>query len=141
MDAGATGMRPLTTVEQNAIRAVFKRLNRSFKEWPEYHDDPHALVTFAFYEGCGGSILVEAAPLVLGDRLVREHGFAWVMVGEGDHARHAVVHPKLAAPIVLASLEDGAWVANDLKYQDGPGQRTNNSYENIVLLVGGALDE
>lgn len=139
-DSSRASSRPLTADEHAAIRAVFERLNQQFIMWAEYHDDPHMLVTFAFYEGCGESILAEAAPLALADKLVREHGFAWLMVADGGEWRHAVVHPALAGPIVLHTLEDGTWVDDDLKKYDWAGMRTNNSYENIVRRVGGTPD-
>lgn len=123
------------------VRDVFRRLYDHFFVWGEwYPDDPHLLVTFAFYEGCGGSVLAEAAPLALADKLLREHGFAWLMVAEGDQWLHAVDHPQLPAPIVLHTLEGGTWVDEDQKKYDWAGMRTMNSYENIVRSVGGSPD-
>jgi len=135
-------MRTLTAAERAAVDNVFVRLREHFSQWPEYHGDPFALVWFAFYEGCGDSdccrtILGEASPLALAFRLERRHGFDWVMVNRDGAWLHAVTHPKLDAPIVLGDLDDGSWVEEQERFENAPGVRANNSYEQIVQRVGG----
>lgn len=131
-------MRP----EKAFIADLLRRLREHFPEWtkdsPEGHE--HALVGFAFYEGCGdsrccGEILAEAAPFALGQELVTRHGFRWIMLIAGKTCRYGVLHPELHEPIDLASLEDGFW--NDRIYETPPsrGEKTYDSLETIVERI------
>jgi len=133
--------RQLTSSEQSYIADIFQRLRDHFHEWPDNGDDVHELVGFAIYEGCGGSdccgrLLEEAAPIALGDELVRRHEFEWVMV-HADGAWHfAVTHPSLSQPIDLQQMEDGSW--NDEEYDEPtlPGEMTHDSLETILARIG-----
>lgn len=131
-----------TRAEKAFIADVLRRLREHFPEWAGYDatGHEHALVGFAFYEGCGdsrhcGEILAEAAPFAIGEQLVTEHGFRWVMLTGEPAVRYGVVHPALGEPIDLGSLEDGSW--NDTEY-DGPpsrGERTHDSLETILERI------
>ena len=54
--------------------------------------------------------------LVLGNRLVRTHGFSWMMAVRGSERQYAVLHPKLACPFILSNIEQdfpitAEWIA------------------------------
>ncbi len=119
---------------------MLRRLREHFpKEWPgciEGHE--HDLMGFAYYEGCGHrweccrELLAEAAPFALGQALVADHGFRWVMIRSGRSWRHGVEHPALGRPIDLASLEDGSWNEEEYDQPPCPGRMTLDSLETIV---------
>jgi hypothetical protein len=128
-----------TTAEMEHIRSVLRRLREHFPEWPCVEGGEHQLVAFAFYEGCGGTehcgaILAEAAPFALGQELVANHGFSWVMIARDDR-RYGVAHSALSSPIDLTALEHGTW--NDEEYDQPPcpGRKTSDSLETIVKRV------
>jgi hypothetical protein len=136
-------IRDLTRPEKAFVAGVLRRLREHFPEWNKNNSAEgaeHALVGFAFYEGCGdtrhcGEILAEAALFALGQELVTSYGFRWVMLTSGEAPRYGVMHPSLNAPIDLCSLEDGTW--NDREYSGPPsrGERTHDSLETIVERV------
>jgi hypothetical protein len=137
---GARSFRNLTRPEKALIADVLRGLREHFHEWKVAEGCEHTLVGFAFYEGCGdsrhcGKILAEAAPFALGQELVTNHGFRWVMLTSGDTCRYGVMHPALGQPIDLCSLEDSSW--NDREYDMPPyrGERTHDSLETIVERV------
>jgi hypothetical protein len=137
--------RQLTQSERAYIADLFQRLRNHFHEWPEYGDDVHELIGFAFYEGCGstdccGKLLEEAAPIALGDELVRRHGFEWAMVQHDEEWHYAVTHPSLSQPIDLQQLENSSW--NDEEYDEptDPGEMTHDSLKTILARVGGTKD-
>lgn len=132
-------IRDLTRPEKAFIANVLRRLREHFPEWKKYfaEGDEHALVGFAFYEGCGdsrhcGEILAEAAPFALGQELVTRHGFRWVMLSSGGTARYGVMHPALDGTIDLGSLEDGSW--NNEEY-DGPPSRGKMTHDSLEMIV------
>lgn len=135
-------VRPLTVDERSDVKAAFQRMNEHFSRWPEYHHDPFLMVCFAIYEGCDDTpccqpFLKEVSPLALAYQLETHHGFEWVMAERDGRWRHAVTHSKLAGPIILDDLEDGSWVEEKERFENGPGVRVNNSYERIVESIGG----
>ena len=133
-----------TPEELAFIDGVLAELRQHFHEWAEWQRDPHWLIGFAFYEGCGGTeccdaVIGRAAPLALGHRLVEKHGFTWIMLGDMPPRRYAVSHLKHEAPIALDTLETGDWVDPEDEYDYGPpppGWRTHHSYDRIVRHVG-----
>ena len=140
-------MESLTQAERTHIADVLRRLRKHFPaEWPgcaEGHE--HRLIAFAYYEGCGHRVgweccrdlLAEAAPFAVGQELVTNHRFRWVMVRSRGVSRYAVGHAVLDRPIDLASLEDGAW--NEEEYdaspEPEPGVVTLDSLPTIVTRV------
>ncbi len=135
-------MKSLTDEQRAYVADVVRRLHEHFHEWTWFEGQPHDLVGFAYYEGCGGNeccdaVLAEAAPVALGAELVARHGFAWVPLGLG---RLAVAHPALAAPVELAVLEGGAWCGPDeLPGRPSRGEVTHNSLPGLVRAVGGRV--
>jgi hypothetical protein len=139
---GVGSVRKLTRPEKAYIVDVLRGLRDHFREWNFAERSEHALVGFAYYEGCGdsrhcGQILAETAPFALGQELVAEHGFRWVMLPSEGAARYGVIHPDLDAPIDLASLEDGLWNDNEYEYPPERGVRTHESLETILGRVAG----
>ncbi len=135
-----TNQRTLTTDESSHVGDVLSRLRNHFSEWPNYENNEHELVSFAFYEGCGGSdhcgnLLAEAAPFALASALVSKHGFEWVMVFRNQSWKFALRHASLESPIELSSLEDGRWNDNEYDETPCPGETTNDSLECIVRRV------
>ena len=132
--------RPLEPNEYARIEDVLKCLREHFHEWPNYHDDEHGLIAFAFYEGCGGkccgAILAAAAPFALGKELVKEHGFRWVMIPTESGWHFGVESERLANPIDLEILEDGSWKEHGYDEQPDPGEMTNDSLEYILDQIG-----
>jgi hypothetical protein len=136
----ARPFRDLTRPEKAFIADVLRRLREHFPEWKFAEGSEHSLVGFAFYEGCGGTrhcgqILAESAPFALGQELVNEHGFHWVMLSSGETARYGVMHSTLKEPINLGSLEDGSWNDEEYDFPPSPGRRTHDSLETIVERV------
>lgn len=133
-----------TANELAVIDSVLTELRQHFHEWADWPGDPHWIIGFAYYEGCGDrdccrEVIGRAAPFALGQRLVERHGFTWTMLGDAPPRRYAVTHPQHDAPIALDSLETGDWVDPDDEEDFGPptpGWRTHHSYDRIVRHVG-----
>lgn len=98
---------------------------------------------FAYYEGCGHrpgweccrNLLAEAAPFAVGQELVANHGFRWVMLGSGRTRRYGVAHPALGRPLDLAALEDGSWCEEEYDLPPAPGRTTLDSLPTIIERV------
>lgn len=96
---------------------------------------------FAYYEGCGyrwdccREILAEAAPFTVGQELVANHGFRWIMLRAGRTWRYGVTHPALEHPIDLASLEDRSWNEEEYGEPTDPGRATIDSLPTIIERV------
>ena len=133
--------RSLTAHEFAAVDRALDRLRAHFHLWPGYEGREQDLVTFAFYEGCGGSdatgtLLREVAPFALGSALVRHHGFRWVMALGQDGWTYCVSHPQLDDIIDVFSLEDSRWDWDDRRDEPAlPGELTNASFESLVAAT------
>jgi hypothetical protein len=97
---------------------------------------------WAYYEGYDKlpsalQVMVSSAPYVVGEALVKQDEFKWVMVAADESWHHGVIHPLLAEPIDLLTLEDGSWHRPDDENDEPPrpGETTLESYEFIVLAV------
>ena len=130
--------RPPVPHELAVVDRALDRLRARFHLWPGYEGREQDLVTFAFYEGCGGSdatgtLLLEVAPFALGSTLVRHHGFEWVMTPTQDGWTYCVAHPRLEDIVDVFSLEDGRWDWDDRRDEPAlPGELTNASFESLV---------
>ncbi|MGE5191799.1 MAG: hypothetical protein ACM3U2_04810 [Deltaproteobacteria bacterium] len=135
---GVTRMKSLADKQRLHISDVLRRLREHFAEWPCPAGFEHELMRFAYYEGCGyrweccREILDEAAPFAVGQELVANHGFRWLMIRSGRSWRYGVVHPALDRPIDLASLPDDNWKGEEYDQPPGPGKMTLDSLETIV---------
>jgi hypothetical protein len=134
-------VKPLTDQQRACIADVLRRLRDHFHGWPCPEGNEYDLMQFAYYEGCGHrweccrEILSEAAPFALGQELVANHEFRWVMIRAGRSSRYGVEHPVLDRPIDLASLEDGSWNEEEYDQLPSPGKMTLDSIETIVQRV------
>jgi hypothetical protein len=135
-------VKSLTDEQRAYIADVLRRLRDHFPAWSsraEGHE--HDLMGFAYYEGCGHrweccrAILDEAAPFAVGQELVANHGFRWVMIRSGRSLRYGAEHPALDRPIDLASLQDGSWNEREYDQPPSPGEKTFASLETIVERV------
>ena len=102
--------RPLTSDELTYIESTLEELRDHFHVWPTEPGNEWHLVNFAFYEGCGGDggsgdILARAAPLALGNYLVRNLDCAWCMLADMNDQRYAITHPLLFEPVDLYGLD------------------------------------
>lgn len=131
--------RPFTAEDQRLLDEAFTELRAHFHEWPGY-ESAHALVGFAFYEGCGGrgrdgAILARVAPLAVGQELVSKHGFVWQMVRAAGGWNYAVYHPPTSLFVDLESLDAGSWIDADRFAPAAPGRRAHDSCDAIVRHV------
>ncbi|MCD6049480.1 MAG: hypothetical protein K0Q55_883 [Verrucomicrobia bacterium] len=127
--------RPLDPADHERIAETFRELHAHFHEWSQnYQRQEHDLIAFAYYEGCGNTtccsdILSRAAPLALGQKLVAENGFAWIMVRAENVWHYAIVHLEVGLFIDLEALETPPH--GDYRTYSR-GQRTHNAYDAIV---------
>lgn len=136
--------RPLDQEEKLYIQTVLNELFDHFYQWKSAHtNDPHGLMEFAYYEGCGdteccGDILFKAAPFALGTYLKTNYGCEWVMVKENSSWHFAIDHEVLDNPIELLSLESGQYYRQDpedVHEYLARGEKTIYSAQAIINLI------
>ena len=129
--------RPLTDAEHRSISSQMLALREHFSVWSPDHEQEHDLLSFAYYEGVTepAELLRASAPLALGESLVARHGCEWAMVRAGREWHFGVRHHLLDEPIDLMTLEDGSWNRGEYDKSPAPGERTNDSYDLIVLVL------
>ena len=129
-----------TAEELARIDDELAALREHFHEWTNYEPgQEHELVGFALYEHggseCCSETIERAAPFALCSELVAVAGFSWVMLEVGDESHYGIMHPLLAAPIDLETLEDGAYNRQTYTDDPTPGERTHDSARFILFLA------
>ena len=134
-------IRELTASEFQHIATTLSELREHFKVWPTDSGNEWHLVDFAYYEGCGHQehcreTLRIAAPLALGNHLVKNYRFDWRMIKQDAEWRYAVAHAALDAPIDLYDLDDNPLLDPDEHDDDtepfDPGEGAHESLHAIL---------
>ena len=133
--------RELTPSEFRHVAATLSGLREHFKFWPTDAGNEWHLANFAYYEGCGRQehcreTLRIAAPLALGNHLVRNYGCDWCMIKPDAEWRYAVTHAALDAPIDLYDLDDNPLLDPDEHDEDTePFEPGEGAHESLYAIV------
>lgn len=133
--------RELTPSELRHVAATLSKLREHFKAWPTAAGDEWHLADFAYYEGCGHQehcreTLRIAAPLALGNHLVRNYGCDWCMLKPDTEWRYAITHAALNAPIDLYDLDDNPLLDPDEHDENTePFEPGEGAHESLYAIV------